>query len=57
MTEADEEWGDDRLIESTQHCRHLTASAMTKAIMLDADRFTAGAEQHDDMTLIALKIQ
>jgi sigma-B regulation protein RsbU (phosphoserine phosphatase) len=56
MTADDEEWGDDRLIESARSARHLEASAMTVAIMADADRFTAGAEQHDDMTLIALKI-
>ncbi len=57
MTADDEEWGDDRLIESARRRRHLQAWEITQSIMVDADAFTAGAEQHDDMTLIALKIR
>ena len=56
MTEEDEEWGDDRLIEAVRESRRLCAAEMVKQIMRDADLFTAGAEQHDDMTLIAVKV-
>ncbi len=56
MTATDEEWGDDGLIASARACQGLEPAAMTAAIMRDADAFTAGAEQHDDMTLIALKV-
>ena len=56
MTVEDEEWGDDRLIEAARACYDENASGMTKSIMRAADTFTAGAEQHDDMTVIVWKL-
>lgn len=55
MTGDDEEWGEDRLIEAARACRGQCASLMTAALLAAADDFTAGAPQHDDMTLIVLK--
>lgn len=50
------EWGEDRLIRTVSACTNLTAEDMLARIMRDADAFAAGARQHDDMTLITLKI-
>ena len=56
MNPEDEEWDEERLIESARAHRHLCATQLAASVLSDADTFTAGAEQHDDMTLIALKI-
>lgn len=57
MTHADEEWGEERMIESAQRCKEKRADAVLKDIFRDADAFTAGAPQHDDMTLLVLKLE
>ncbi|MDQ2948332.1 MAG: SpoIIE family protein phosphatase [Acidobacteriota bacterium] len=56
MNAADEEWDEDRLVESVRKCANLTATLMLDAIVRDADEFVAGAAQHDDMTLMAVKV-
>jgi sigma-B regulation protein RsbU (phosphoserine phosphatase) len=56
MTMADEEWGEERLIEATQRCCGRSAREMTSSLMGAADAFAAGAPQHDDMTLIVMKV-
>jgi sigma-B regulation protein RsbU (phosphoserine phosphatase) len=55
MTRHDEEWGEEGLINSARAHRHHCATQLAALLMSDADAFTAGAEQHDDMTIIALK--
>jgi sigma-B regulation protein RsbU (phosphoserine phosphatase) len=55
MTIEDEEWGEDRLIDAARLCRSECATAITASLLAAADDFAAGAPQHDDMTLIALK--
>lgn len=57
MTREDEEWGEERMIESAQTCRDKTAGAVLQHLFRDADAFTAGAPQHDDMTLLVLKLE
>lgn len=57
MTRDDEEWGEERLIESARLCRDKTAQAALKDLFRDVDAFTAGAAQHDDMTLLLLKLE
>jgi phosphoserine phosphatase RsbU/P len=57
MTRDDEEWGEERMIASAQKCSDKTATAVLKGIFHDADAFTAGAPQHDDMTLLVLKLE
>lgn len=56
MSPADEEWGEDRLIESVKVCEGLSAADMIARIMSAADAFAAGAKQHDDMTLVILRV-
>jgi phosphoserine phosphatase RsbU/P len=57
MTYDDEEWGEERMIESAKRCRGKTADAVLKDIFCDVDAFTAGAPQHDDMTMLVLKLE
>jgi sigma-B regulation protein RsbU (phosphoserine phosphatase) len=56
MTHDDEEWGEERMIEAARKVRNRTADEVLRAIFADADKFTAGAPQHDDMTLLILKL-
>lgn len=56
MTPDDEEWGEERMIASAAALRHQSAPAVLRAMFAAADQFTAGAPQHDDMTLLVLKL-
>jgi len=55
MNNADEEWGERALIEIVKTCSGLSPSEIISRIMQAADTFVAGAKQHDDMTLVALR--
>jgi sigma-B regulation protein RsbU (phosphoserine phosphatase) len=57
MNDADEEWGEQRLIETVKCCSGLSPSEIIPRIMQAADAFVAGAKQHDDMTLVVLRAQ
>jgi len=56
MNSRDEEWGEDRLIEFAKTCHGLAASEVMTRILAAAEAFAAGAPQHDDMTLVAVRI-
>jgi len=56
MNPRDEEWGDDRLLEVLRANRGLQGVDLADRIMTEADAFAAGAKQHDDMTLIIMKV-
>jgi sigma-B regulation protein RsbU (phosphoserine phosphatase) len=56
MTSNDEEWGDERMIAAAQAAKDKPASELLDAIFVGVDTFTAGAPQHDDMTLLVLKL-
>lgn len=57
MTAEDEEWGEDRMIAAAERlltepgCTR-TAQQLLECLLAQADAFTAGAPQHDDMTLL-----
>jgi sigma-B regulation protein RsbU (phosphoserine phosphatase) len=51
-----EEWGEDRLIEFAKTCYGLPALEGTKRILSAAETFAAGTSQHDDMTLVVLRV-
>jgi phosphoserine phosphatase RsbU/P len=61
MNHEDEEWGEDRMIATSQQlltqpdCTH-TAQQLLDCILAAADKFTDGAPQHDDMTLLVCSI-
>jgi len=57
MNHADEEWGEEKLAEAARECFTRPASESIQFLMQQADAFTAGAEQHDDMTLVILRVQ
>jgi phosphoserine phosphatase RsbU/P len=51
-----EEWGEDRLIELAKASHGLPALEAMTRILTAADAFAAGVPQHDDMTLVVLRI-
>ncbi len=56
MNHDDEEWGEERLIERLARCPEMPAAALVDCLVKAADEFAAGAPQHDDMTLLILKV-
>jgi sigma-B regulation protein RsbU (phosphoserine phosphatase) len=56
MTNDDEEWGEDRMLAAVEALRSKAAADVISGLFEAADRFTQGAPQQDDMTLLALKI-
>jgi sigma-B regulation protein RsbU (phosphoserine phosphatase) len=61
MTRDDEEWGEERMIASAQqllaapNCTN-SAQQLLDCILAAADKFTSGAPQHDDMTLLVCTV-
>jgi sigma-B regulation protein RsbU (phosphoserine phosphatase) len=61
MNSAEEEWGEDEMIVAARtlmddpECS-VTAQRLIDCIFTAADRFTAGALQHDDMTLLVCMV-
>ena len=51
-----EEWGEARLAASIRNCPACTSPQLISHLMADADSFAAGAPQHDDMTLVVVRI-
>jgi sigma-B regulation protein RsbU (phosphoserine phosphatase) len=56
MNAQDEEWGEECLLEVAKTCGGLSAAESVSRIMAAAHAFTAGAPQHDDMTLVVLHV-
>jgi sigma-B regulation protein RsbU (phosphoserine phosphatase) len=56
MTHDDEEWGEERMMAAAASAKDASAEQVLKIIFAGADKFTAGAPQHDDMTLLILKV-
>jgi phosphoserine phosphatase RsbU/P len=55
MNQSDEEWGEDRMMKTIESCNSLPAREILQHVFTSADAFVAGAEQHDDMTLVVLR--
>ena len=56
MDPAEEEWGEDRMLEQLKTCGGLSAKDILQFIVERADEFAAGAKQHDDMTMVVVKV-
>jgi sigma-B regulation protein RsbU (phosphoserine phosphatase) len=56
MNPHEEEWGEEQMIEAVRACNHLSAADMITQLVKDADAFAAGAKQHDDMTLVVIRV-
>ena len=47
---------EERLIAAANCCKDETSTEILKRLFAEADAFTAGAPQHDDMTLLVVTI-
>src|ERR1700761_3617004 len=56
MNAAEEEWGEDRMITEVQAHADLNAAELLQRLFRAADAFAAGAPQHDDMTLLVMRL-
>lgn len=56
MNARSEEWGEDGLIEFAKTCHGFPALEAMRRILAAAEAFAAGAPQHDDMTLVVLRV-
>ena len=52
MNHAQEEFDEQRLLDAIRNCPPGTAATISSHILDRVDTFTAGADQHDDMTLV-----
>ncbi len=56
MTETGDEFGEERLVASLDKHRSKSASDIIKGIVEDVQSFTKGKPQHDDMTMVVVKV-
>jgi sigma-B regulation protein RsbU (phosphoserine phosphatase) len=56
MNAQDEEWGEEGLIACAKECCGRSARDALNTLMSAAVAFAAGAPQHDDMTLVLLRV-
>ena len=56
MNAADDEWGEEELAQAARASLGRPAAETIARIMEAADRFAAGAPQHDDMTLVVMRV-
>lgn len=56
MNSEDEEWGEENLVETAKSYDGLPAADTISRIVEAADRFANGAKQHDDMTLMVVRL-
>ena len=56
MNAADEEWGEEEVVATAKGCRRRPAVEIRDVLIAGAEAFAAGAPQHDDMTVVVLKI-
>jgi sigma-B regulation protein RsbU (phosphoserine phosphatase) len=56
MNPAEEEWGESEMVEELKKVHAKRAKDISEHIVSKADEFANGAKQHDDMTLIVIKV-
>jgi sigma-B regulation protein RsbU (phosphoserine phosphatase) len=57
MSPKSEQYGLKRLADMVQAASSLPASGLVEAIRADIEKHTAGARQHDDQTLLVLRVE
>ncbi len=57
MNEHGEEYGEQRLIDFLQGISHENAEEMVRSAIAEIRSFSDGNEQHDDMTIIVIKVR
>jgi sigma-B regulation protein RsbU (phosphoserine phosphatase) len=56
MNPQEEEWSEDAMLEELKNVTDKSAEEILPYIVACADRFASGAKQHDDMTMIIVKV-
>ncbi|MEP7077130.1 MAG: SpoIIE family protein phosphatase [Acidobacteriota bacterium] len=56
MNPNEEEWGEDAMLESIKTVADMPAAQILPFVVAAADRFADGAKQHDDMTMVIVKV-
>lgn len=56
MNPQEEEWGEDAMLAELKHAGEKPAAEILPFIVSKADTFANGAKQHDDMTMIVVKV-
>ena len=56
MNPNDEEWGEENMLAELKKVYGKPAKKIAEHILQKADEFASGAKQHDDMTLIVIRI-
>ena len=56
MNPQEEEWGEEKMMETIKSFYGATSNDMLHHLVEHADKFAAGAKQHDDMTLVVLRV-
>lgn len=56
MNPQDEEWSEEAMLEELKEVREKSSEEILNYIVACADRFANGAKQHDDMTMIIIKV-
>lgn len=57
MTQQEEEWGEARMLSAAQARLNCTAQQVLDHLFAEADKFTGNAPQHDDMTMVVMKLE
>ncbi len=56
MNPAAKEWGVENLVSCVRASNEISAQCLIDRIMTSADAFAAGAQQHDDMTIVVVRV-
>ena len=56
MNPQEEEWSEDAMIEELKKVYEKSSEEILNHIVEKADEFANGAKQHDDMTLVVIKV-
>lgn len=56
MNPQEEEWGEERMMETIKSFYGTTSNDMLYHLVEHADKFATGAKQHDDMTLVVVRV-
>ena len=57
MNKREDEFGEEQLITGVREAKARTAADLISELLVSVDGFTAGARQHDDMTLVVVRVQ
>lgn len=56
MNSQEEEWGEEKMMEAIKKMYGADSNEMLHYLVEHADKFAAGAKQHDDMTLVVVRV-